>query len=108
MCVKRFLFWKRAEAPIFWETMKSGSILITVMRTLDERNLPSLWKLKAPRKLTGCIVVGIPRRTWTKSQLNPQQLTTRDIEQGAHLMRWSQRLQLAQMRGPKLIQTGDA
>src|SRR5215831_1522110 len=108
MCVKRFLFWKREEAPIFWAAMKSGSILITVMRTLDERNLPRLWKLKAPRKLTGCIVVVIPRRTCTKRQRNSQQLTTWDMEKGAHLMRWSQRLHLAQMRGPKLIQTGDA
>ena len=88
--------------------MKIGIILITVTRTLDERNLPSLWKLEVPRKLTGYIMVVIPRRTCTKRQLNSQQLTTRYMEKGAHFMRWSQRLYLAQMRGTKLIQTGDA
>src|SRR5215468_8351879 len=89
--------------------MKIGDILIPVTRMLDERNLPSLWKLsRDQKKPTGHFMVVSREELAPKRQLSSQQLTTRCMEKGAHFMRWSQRLHLAQMSGTKLIQTGDA
>src|SRR5215467_11829298 len=75
-CVSRDFYSVNENRHRFLRDHKIGGILIPVTRMLDERSLPSLWKLsRHQKKPTGYFMVVIPRRTCTQETA---QFTTAD------------------------------